>query len=93
VSEVYVAVLIVDALVEEKIQTKHFPLTVQAVRQALIYGRDVQTRWEDHAVHGRRLVARATTQSGVEFVAYLLPANKGDPEEGTFILKTAIPKP
>jgi hypothetical protein len=93
VSEVYVAVLIVDEPVEDKIRTKHFPLTAQAVRQALIYGRDVQTRWEDHEVHGRRLVARATTKSGVEFVAYLLPTNEGDPEEGTFILKTAIPKP
>jgi hypothetical protein len=93
VPEVHVAVLIIDPPIEEKIRTKHFPLTAETVRQALVYGRDVETRWEDHEVHGRRLVARTTTYSGVEFVAYLMPANEGDPEEGTFVLKTAIPKP
>ncbi len=91
-SKVHVAVLIIDPSIEAKIRSKHAPLTGKQVREALLYGRDVETRWEDHEVHGRRLVARATTYAGVEFIAYLMSANEGDPEEGTFVLKTAIPK-
>ena len=92
-SKVDIAVLIIDPAIETKIRTKHAPLTGQAVQQALVYGRAVETRWDDDPEHGRRLVAEARTYAGVEFIAYLLPANEGDPEEGTFILKTAIPKP
>jgi hypothetical protein len=58
----------------------------------VLYDRGMRSRWEDDDVHGRRLVVRASTREGVEFFAYLLPANDHDPEEGTFILKTAIPK-
>lgn len=87
-----IAVLIIDPSVEAKIRSKHAPLTAEDVRAALLYGRHVSTGWEDHALHGRRLIAEASTYAGIEFVAYLLPANEGDPEEGTFVLKTAIPK-
>lgn len=90
--EVYVAVLKVDPAIETKIKTKHAPLTAQAVQQAVVYGRDIQTGWEDHPEHGRRVVARGKTRAGTEFVAYLSPANENDPEEGTFFLRTAIPK-
>lgn len=93
VPEVYVAVLIIDPSIEMKIRAKHPPLTGDEVREALVYRADLEAGWEDHEVHGRRLKVRTTTYSGVEFIAYLLPANEGDPEEGTFILKTAIPKP
>lgn len=91
--KVDVAVLVIDPSVEAKIRDKHFPLTAEDVRAAVVYGRDIETRWEDHETHGLRLLVRGTTYAGVEFVAYLMPANEGDPEEGTFVLKTAIPKP
>ena len=87
-----IAVVLIDPPIEEKLRTKHSPLTAETVRQALIYARDVDAGWEDDPEHGRRLVAHASTYGGIEFVAYLIPANEGDPEEGTFILKTAIPK-
>jgi hypothetical protein len=94
VKRVDVAVLIVDESIEEKIRDKHFPLTAEDVRQAVVYGRVISAGWDDdEEEHGLRLVVRATTYAGVEFIAYLMPANEGDPEEGTFVLKTAIPKP
>jgi hypothetical protein len=93
VPKVDVAKLIIDPSVEAKISTKHAPLTGEDVRDAVLYGRGISVRWEDHETHGRRLVVTATTRQGTKFVAFLLPANEGDPEEGTFVLKTAIPKP
>jgi hypothetical protein len=93
VQKVDVAVLIVDEPIEAKIRDKHFPLTAEDVRQAVVYGRVISAGWDDSDEHGLRLVVRATTYAGVEFLAYLMPANEGDPEEGTFVLKTAIPKP
>jgi hypothetical protein len=92
VPDVSIAVVIIDPSIEEKIRTKHAPLTGEDVRQALVYARDVEAGWEDDPEHGTRVVAHASTYSGTEFVAYLMPANEGDPEEGTFILKTAIPE-
>jgi hypothetical protein len=91
VSKVYIAVLIIDPSIEAKIRAKHAPLTAKEVRETLLYGRDIATWWDDSEEHGRRLAARAMTYAGIEFIAYLMPANEGDPEEGTFILKTAIP--
>jgi hypothetical protein len=93
VQKVDVAVLIVDESIEAKIRDKHFPLTAEDVRQTVVYGRVISAGWDDSDEHGLRLVVRATTYGGVEFIAYLMPANEGDPEEGTFVLKTAIPKP
>jgi hypothetical protein len=93
VQKVDVAVLIVDEPIEAKIRDKHFPLTAEDVRQAVVYGRIITASWDDSDEHGLRLVVRATTYAGVEFLAYLMPANEGDPEEGTFVLKTAIPRP
>lgn len=90
--DISIAVVIIDPSVEEKIRTKHAPLTGEDVQQALVYARDVEAGWEDDPEHGTRVVAHASTYSGIEFVAYLIPANEGDPEEGTFVLKTAIPE-
>jgi hypothetical protein len=93
VPKVDVAVLVIDPSVETKIRDKHFPLTAEDVRAAVVYGRYIQAGWENHETHGLRLRVRTTTYAGVEFVAYLMPANEDDPYEGTFVLKTAIPKP
>jgi hypothetical protein len=92
VQRVYVAELIVHQSIEAEIRDKHSPLTAEAVRQALVYGRPISAAWDDSDKHGLRLVVRATTFDGIEFVAYLMPANEDDPEEGTFVLKTAIPR-
>jgi hypothetical protein len=89
---VHVADVIIDGPVAEKIRDKHPPLTAETVRQALIYGRVISAHWDDSDEHGLRLVVRTTTYAGVEFLAFLMPANEGDPEEGTFVLKTAFPK-
>jgi hypothetical protein len=93
VQKVDVAVLIVDEPIKEKIRDKHFPLSAEDVRQAVVYGRVISASWDDNDDHGLRLVVRAATYAGIEFIAYLMPANEDDPEEGTFVLKTAIPKP
>ena len=93
VQNVDVAVLIIDESVEAKIRDKHFPLTAEAVREAVVYGRVIRAGWQDDEKHGLRLVIQTTTFDGLEFVAYLMPANPGDPTEGTFVLKTAFPKP
>ncbi len=85
--------MIIDPPVTEKIRVKHSPLTAEDVQQALVYGQVVSAGWDDDEKHGLRLVVQGQTFDGVEFVAYLMPANEGDPDEGTFILKTAIPKP
>ena len=91
-AKVDVAVLIIDESVAAKIRSKHAPLTPEDLRAAILYGRDTTTRWEDHELHGYRLVVNGTTYEGVQFVAFLQPAREHDPEEGTFVLKTAIPK-
>jgi hypothetical protein len=88
-----VAVLIIHPWVGQKIRTKHAPLTAEDIRSAVIYGRDVVAGWQDHEKHGRRLVVKARTLGGIEFIAFLLPLDENDPEEGTFILKTAYPNP
>ncbi len=83
--------MIIDPSVREKILERHAPLTPEDVEAALIYGRVTRAGWENHETHGRRLVVVTRTYARVEFVAYLLPANEGDPDEGTFVLKTAFP--
>jgi hypothetical protein len=92
VQNVPVAQVIIDASIVAKLQSKHNPLTADEVREALVYGRYSSSGWDDDEVHGLRLVVTTTTLGGVEFTAYLMPLNPNDPEEGTFVLKTAIPK-
>jgi hypothetical protein len=53
-------VLIVDEPIEAKIRDKHFPLTAEDVRQAVVYGRVISAGWDDSDEHGLRLVVRAT---------------------------------
>jgi hypothetical protein len=85
-----VAVLIIDPSVEAKIRAHNPPLTGDEVREVVLYNRKAQAGWEDHPEHGHRLVVQGQTYAGRRLIVYLLPANEGDPEEGTFVLKTAI---
>jgi hypothetical protein len=87
-----VAVLIIDPSVEAKIRAKH-ALTGDEVREVVLYNGNAQAGWEDHPKHGLRLVVKGQTFAGRWLIAYLLPANEGDPGEGTFVLKTAIAGP
>jgi hypothetical protein len=43
-----VAKLIIHPSVEAKISGKHAPLTAEDVRVAVVYGRNISARWEDH---------------------------------------------
>jgi len=92
VRKVRVAELIIDGPIVAKLHSKHNPLTADEVREALVYGRYISSGWDHDEEHGLRLLVRTTTVRGTEFTAYLMPANEHDPEEGTFVLKTAIPK-
>jgi hypothetical protein len=87
------AVLIIDPSIEAKIRAKSPPLTGDEVREVVLFNRTAEAAWEDHPVHGRRLVVRGETYAGRRLIAYLMPANEGDPEEGTFVLKTAMADP
>jgi hypothetical protein len=90
VARVDVAVLIVDPSIRIKIGRKDPPLTEDEVREVALYAREAETRWDDNEEHGLRLIVRGRTYAGRPLIAYLLPANLNDPEEGTFILKTAM---
>jgi hypothetical protein len=90
VAKVDVAVLIIDESIEAKINAKIPPLTGAEVREVAIYARDARTNWSPHPVHGLRLVVQGRTYRGRLIIAYLMPLNEHDPEEGTFKLKTAM---
>lgn len=85
-----VAVLIIDPSIEAKIRAKTPPLTGDEVREVVVYSRDAQARWDEDDEHGTRLIVQGTTYAGRPVIAFCMPANPGDPEEGTFILKTAL---
>lgn len=85
-----VARLIIDESIETKINRKHPPLTGQEVREAVVYAKNAQARWDDDGEHGLRLIVRGKTYRGRSVIAYLMPVNDDDPEEGTFVLKTAM---
>jgi hypothetical protein len=91
-SSVVVAVLIIDASVEAKIKQKH-NLTPTEVREAIVLAPNAQAVWDGDPKHGRRLVVSGTTYTGRPVIAYLVPLNENDPEEGTFKLKTALSEP
>jgi hypothetical protein len=88
-SKVVVATLIIDPQIEAKIREKH-KLTAAEVKEAVIYARDAQAEWEDHPDYGRRLVVQGTTYRGRPVIAYLVPLDESDEEEGGFRLRTAL---
>lgn len=90
-SRLVIAVLIIDASIEAKIKEKH-NLTPAEVREAVLLDPDVQAEWlppdEEHP--RRRLKVAGTTYLARLVIAYLLPANEYDENEGTFVLMTAL---
>lgn len=93
-SRVVVAELKIDPSVEAKIRAKpNHKLTGAEVREAVLYAKDAQAEWQDDEEHGRRLVVRGTTYLGRTIIAYMVPVNENDEDEGTFRLKTALAEP
>jgi len=84
----YAAVLIIDPSTEAKLRTKH-GLTGSQVREAVLLGAHIEARWQDHPEHGERWLVRGETYDGTELLAIVIAANQI--EDGTFVLKTAIP--
>lgn len=92
-ADVDVAWVIIDDSIEAKIRAKDPPLTGTEVREATVYAKDSQAGWDDDEEHGLRLVVQGKTYAGRSVIAYLIPLNENDPEEGTFKLKTAMVEP
>ena len=90
-AEVVVAELIILPHIEAKIKEKpNHQLTAVEVREAVIYAQGSTARWVEDEEHGRRLVVRGRTYRGRPVIAYMDPQNPNDPDEGTFVLRTAL---
>ena len=88
---VVIADLIISPEVEAKIRQKpNHRLTGQEVREAVVYAVDAQARWVEDERHGRRLMVRSSTYKGRPVIAYMIPQNPDDENEGTFVLLTAM---
>jgi hypothetical protein len=84
-SAIYIADIRIALSVELKIKEKH-GVTPEEVREALILRREAQARWEDHPVHGRRVVAVGWTYAQRMIIASLYPIDQHD---GVWSLMTA----
>lgn len=82
---VYIGDVVIDPSVAAKINTKH-QLTEADVREALLSPACVVPRWDDHPVHGLRLIVKATTSAGRPILAWLEPVDAAD---GTWALRSA----
>lgn len=90
-ANVVIAELIIPAEVEAKIRQKpNHRLTGQEVREAVIYAADAQAKWVEDETHGLRVEARGSTYLNRPVIAYMVPQNPNDEDEGTFILTTAM---
>jgi hypothetical protein len=85
-SRPYLGFLIIDAAIEDKLRHKTPSLTGEEVREALQAPAAARAGWEDHPVHGRRVIAEGTTASGRVILAALHPIDETD---GTWVVKTA----
>jgi hypothetical protein len=82
---IYLAEIRITPSIERKIREKH-SVTAAEVRQALVLRPDVLARWENHEVHGLRVIALGTTYWGRLILAALYPV---DPPGGVWNLMTA----
>jgi uncharacterized DUF497 family protein len=82
---IYIADIKIAARIEAKINTKH-NVTFEEVKEAFLLRGDVDARWENHAVHGLRIVALGTTASKRMLIAAFYPI---DSKEGIWALATA----
>lgn len=85
---IYLGLILCPPTVERKLRMKH-GLTGEHVREALQYPADVRVAWDDHSVHGRRVVATGRVSSGRPLIAWLLPAPAWDPKPEVWLIKSA----
>lgn len=83
---IYLGFLIIDPTVEDKLRHKTPALTGDEVREALQAPAAAHAAWEDHPVHGLRVIANGVTASGRPILAALEPVDVND---GTWAVKTA----
>lgn len=76
----------IDPSIEFKIRHKSPSLTGEEVREALLWPASARSQWEEHDVHGRRLIAMGETSTGRVILAALTPV---DAQDGTWSLRTA----
>lgn len=84
-SDFWIAEIRISDSVEHKIRHRR-GVTGDQVREACIPNRGI-ARWEDHPVHGRRLLIIGSTQAGVNLKIVLRPV---DAREGIWRLCTVI---
>lgn len=85
---IHLGLITADWSIEHKIGVKH-SCTLDEVREALQWPARAQAAWEEHEVHGRRLVAVGATGSGRRLVAWLLPTPDWDDDSGEWRVKSA----
>jgi hypothetical protein len=84
----WIAVVELADDIEAKVNMKH-SITADEIREAVCLTSDVQQRWHDHPVYGRRLYVRGATYEGRQLLVVLKPAPGG--ADGVWECQTAIP--
>lgn len=82
---IYIGYVDVPPAIEDKIRKKH-NLTGDEVREAMQWPAAARAAWEEHPVHGRRVIASGHTYSGRPILAWLQPVDVSD---GTWRLRSA----
>lgn len=80
---IYIGLVLIDDSKMSAIQGKHH-ITRDEIVSALQWPARTLAAWQDHPVHGRRLVVSGTTWSGRAILAALLPVDELD---GTWRLR------
>ena len=81
--------LVIGPGVEDKLHRKHNGLTVDDVKEAIQWPAQAQAGWEDHPVHGERVVAVGSVASGRRLICWLDPIPEWDPRADTWTVRTA----
>lgn len=69
---IWIARLEISDAVERKIRRKH-NLTGDEVREAIVARRDVHAYWENHSVHGYRIIVSSKLTNGTRLLVWLFP--------------------
>jgi len=83
---IFIALIEIPPAIEAKIRGKYPSLTGAEVKEALQWPAKTDRRWEDHPVHGLRVIAHGATSSGRRILAAVHPV---DAHDGHWRLRTA----
>jgi hypothetical protein len=86
---VYLGQLVIDPEIEDKLHRKHKGITFADVVEAIQWPAKALAAWEDHPVHGRRVVALGTVASGRRVICCLDPIPDWDEYADTWKVRTA----